>query len=174
MDAEFARRLMEHRSRLHAFVYALVRDPHLTEDILQEVAMVLFAKYAEFQAGTDFGAWAREVAYREIMSARRREWRARRPLDEAFAHEIWKAFERRRSGASSPPAAHPEALRRCLGTLGAGVRRVLDWRYAGGLSSEEIAARLRRTSQAVDALVYRTKRALADCVRRRLAGEGLP
>ena len=41
MDAAFAKRLMEHRARLHAFVYAQVRDPHLTEDVLQEVAVVL-------------------------------------------------------------------------------------------------------------------------------------
>ncbi len=169
MDAEFARRLMEHRSRLHAFVYALVRDPHLTEDILQEVAVVLFEKFATFASGTDFGAWAREIAYREILSARRSEWRARRHLDVGLAQEIWKAFQRRREGFE--PAAHREALRRCLAGLADGVRRVLDWRYAAGLSSEEIAGRLRRTAQAVYAMVFRTKRALADCVRRRMAGE---
>ncbi len=169
MDADFVKRLMEHRSRLHAFVYALVRDPHLAEDVLQEVAAVLFGKFATFVPGSDFGAWAREVAYREILSVRRSEWRARRHLDPALAREIWSAFERRREGVE--PAARREALRRCLGGLADGVRRVLDWRYAAGLSSAEIAARLRRTTQAVDAMVYRTKRALADCVRRRMAGE---
>jgi RNA polymerase sigma-70 factor (ECF subfamily) len=169
MDAAFAQRLMEHRARLHAFVYALVRDPHLAEDVLQEVAIVLFEKYGDFRPGTDFGAWAREIAYREIMSARRAEWRARRHLDPALALEIWTAFQRRREGP--PPATQREALRRCLAGLADGVRRVLDWRYAAGLSSGEIAARLRRSAQAVDAMVYRTKRSLADCVRRRLAGE---
>jgi RNA polymerase sigma-70 factor (ECF subfamily) len=172
MDVEFAKRLMEHRSRLHAFVYAFVRDPHLAEDVLQEVAVVLFEKYSDFLPGSDFGAWAREIAYREILSARRAEWRARRHLDLGLAHEIWKAFQRRRTAAE--PVVHREALRRCLGGLADSVRRVLDLRYAAGLSSVEIAARLRRTAQAVDAMVYRTKRALADCVRRRMAGEAEP
>ncbi|MBI3858399.1 MAG: RNA polymerase subunit sigma-70, partial [Planctomycetes bacterium] len=43
MESDFVKKLMEHRSMLHSFVYALLRDAHLTEDILQEVAVVLWS-----------------------------------------------------------------------------------------------------------------------------------
>ena len=168
MEATFVKLLMEHRSRLHSFIYALLRDPHLTEDVLQEMAVVLWEKFPDFRPGSDFAAWARDVAYREIMSARRAEWRARRPLNETFARAIWTAYQRRRD-VEPPPAERREALRRCLDTLEAGLRRVLDWRYAAGWSSERIGSELRRTAQAVDAMIYRTKRSLEDCVKRRVA-----
>ena len=136
------------------------------------MAVVLWEKFGEFRPGSDFAAWARDVAYREIMSVRRAEWRARRPLHESFARAIWTAYQRRRD-VDPPPAEKHEALRRCLDKLEGGLRRVLDWRYASGLSSGQIGAQLRRTAQAVDAMVYRTKRSLEDCVKRRLA-EGAP
>jgi RNA polymerase sigma factor (sigma-70 family) len=109
MESEFVKRLMEHRSMLHSFVYALLRDPHLTEDILQEVAVVLWSKYSEFRPGTDFGAWARSVAYREVLSARRSEARARRYMDDACVQQILAAYQRPRGGGRhrDPSAGAP-------------------------------------------------------------------
>ncbi len=169
MDAEFVRLLMAHRSMLHSFVYAVARDPHLTEDILQEAAVVLWTKFPEFKAGTDFGAWARSVAFREILSARRSEARAHRHLDEAVAREILAAYERR--AASVDAASHRDALRECLEGLGGNLRDLMRSRYGLGLSSREIGEKLSRTAQAVDALVYRAKKLLSDCVRSKVAEE---
>src|SRR5262245_66469592 len=109
MESEFVKRLMEHRSMLHSFVYALLREPHLTEDILQEVAVVLWSKFSEFRPGTDFGAWARSIAFREVLSARRSEARAHRHLDEGVARQILAAYERRSRAVD--PTSHREALR---------------------------------------------------------------
>jgi RNA polymerase sigma-70 factor (ECF subfamily) len=170
VEAEFVMALMGHRSMLHSFVYAIARDPHLTEDILQEVAVVLWQKFAEFRAGTDFGAWARSIAWREVLSARRSEARAHRYLDETCARQILAAYERR--DRSVEPASHRLALRSCLEGLGDHVRELIHCRYALKMSSRQLADRFRRSAQAVDALVYRAKKALADCVRARVAREG--
>lgn len=170
MEASFVQRLMEHRSMLHSFVYAIVRDAHLTEDILQQVAGVLWSKFAEFREGTDFGAWARSVAFREILAARRSESRAHRHLDEACARQILAAYERRQ--AAVDPASHRQALRVCLDGLGGSLREMIHCRYGLGMTSREIARKFSKTAQAVDALVYRTRKSLTDCVRSRLAEEG--
>ncbi len=170
MESEFVKKLMEHRSMLHSFVFALLRDPHLTEDILQEVAVVLWSKYKEFTPGTDFGAWARAIAYREILAARRSEARARRYMDEACAQEILAAYQRREEAV--PSATHREALRRCMGLLNSDLREMMRCRYGLSMSSREIAARFSRTAQAVDAVVYRIKKLLSDCIRSRLVARG--
>jgi RNA polymerase sigma-70 factor (ECF subfamily) len=166
MESEFVKRLMEHRSMLHSFVYALLRDPHLTEDILQEVAVVLWSKYSEFTPGTDFGAWARSVAYREVLSARRSEARARRYMDDACAQQILAAYQRREESVDT--ASHRLALRRCMGQLNSDLRDIMRCRYALSMSSREIAQKFSRTAQAVDAIVYRIKKLLSDCVRTRI------
>ncbi|RPH37969.1 MAG: sigma-70 family RNA polymerase sigma factor [Planctomycetota bacterium] len=170
MESEFVKRLMEHRSMLHSFVYALLRDPHLTEDILQEVAVVLWSKYSEFAPGTDFGAWARSVAYREILAARRSEARAHRYMDDACAQEILAAYQRREETVDS--ATHRQALARCMGQLNPDLRDIMRCRYALSMSSREIAHKFSRTAQAVDAIVYRIKRLLSDCIRSRVTTAG--
>src|SRR5258706_4309725 len=128
MESEFVKNLMEHRSMLHSFSFALLRDPHLTEDILQQVAVVLWTKYAEFTPGSDFGAWARSVAYREILAVRRSEARAHRYMDDACAQEILAAYQRREETVDS--ASHREALRRCMGELNPDLRDMMRCRYA--------------------------------------------
>lgn len=170
MESEFVKRLMEHRSMLHSFTFALVRDAHLTEDILQQVAVVLWSKYSEFRPGTDFGAWARSVAYREVLSARRSEARARRFMDDACAQEILAAYQRREETVDT--ASHREALRRCMGQLNPDLRDIVRCRYALSMSSREIATKFSRTAQAVDAIVYRIKKLLSDCIRTRLVADG--
>jgi RNA polymerase sigma-70 factor (ECF subfamily) len=170
VETKFVKLLMEHRSMLHSFIYALVRDPHLTEDILQEAAAVLWTKFAEFDPGTDFGAWARGVAWREIMAARRSEARAHRHLDEACARQILAAYERRCGAVDT--TSHRLALGRCLESLGGDLRELMHCRYGLDMNSRQIGERLSRTAQAVDALVYRAKKLLSDCVRSRLAGQG--
>lgn len=170
MESAFVKRLMEHRSMLHSFVFALLRDPHLTEDILQQVAVVLWSKYAEFTPGTDFGAWARSVAYREVLAARRSEARARRYMDDACAQEILAAYQRREQTVDS--ASHREALRRCMGELNPDLRSIMRCRYALSMSSREIASKFSRTAQAVDAIVYRMKKLLSECIRTRLVADG--
>lgn len=171
MEAQFVKLLMEHRSLLHSFIYALVRDAHLAEDVLQEVGVVLWSKFGEFREGSHFGAWAREIAYREVMSARRREWRARRHLDEACARQILEAYRRREERVDA--AGYRDALRACLERLSGNLRQVMDWRYGSKMSSRQIAERLSSTAPAVDALVYRGKRTLEQCIRGRLASEGI-
>jgi RNA polymerase sigma-70 factor (ECF subfamily) len=170
VESSFVRLLMEHRSMLHSFVFAISRDPHQTEDILQEVAVVLWSKFSEFREGSDFGAWSRSIAYRELLSARRVDARARRHLDESCAREILAAYQRRSETVDT--TVHREALRRCLGSMGGDLRDIMHCRFGLRMSSREIAGRFSRTSQGVDALVYRAKKLLSDCVRTRLSTGG--
>jgi len=44
-------------------------------------------------------------------------------------------------------------------------------RYAQSMSSREIAQKFSRTAQAVDAIVYRIKKLLSDCIRSRVVGD---
>ncbi|MFZ5830814.1 MAG: sigma factor, partial [Planctomycetota bacterium] len=54
--------ISRHQSRLRAFVRCLVVRSSDVEDILQDVNAVLWEKADEFQPGTDFWAWAIQIA----------------------------------------------------------------------------------------------------------------
>ena len=58
----FVRRLTECQSRLYAYVLALPADPTSANEVLGETNVTLWRKAAEFQEGSNFGAWAVRVA----------------------------------------------------------------------------------------------------------------
>ena len=67
----FSRLLTANHSRLRAFIYALVHDHHHTDDLMQEVAVVLWKRYDTFEEGTNFAAWAMKIARYTVLNWRR-------------------------------------------------------------------------------------------------------
>ena len=59
-----------------------------------------------------------------------------------------------------------------MGALNPDLRDIMKCRYALSMSSREIAQKFSRTAQAVDAIVYRIKRLLSDCIRTRVTAAG--
>lgn len=163
--AAIAALLMRHRADLAAYVRAAVRDPHEAEDLLQEVSMAAAASWEEFEPGTNFRAWAREIARRRLLDRAKRS--ARRPA--LMEPRVLEALDR--AAASRDDAAEPperEALRLCLEGLQVTSRSVLSLRYAERKGVPRIAQELGRTVQAAYAILKRAREALRECVNRRL------
>lgn len=72
---EFVRLLKRHERRLNACVFSLVHNWADAEDILQEVAVDLWRRFAEYDPSRDFGAWACTVAYYQVLSYRKKKGR---------------------------------------------------------------------------------------------------
>lgn len=152
---------------LLGYIAAIVRDPDLTEDIFQNVAVVVLDKGHAVEAEEDFPRWARRVARLEALTALRRRRRAPSPLDPALIdllEDEWAATD-----AAAP--AEP-ALRECLERLSPHARSLIQLRYAEGLSGKQVAERLNRSPNTVYVALSRAYRCLAECVRRRLGKEG--
>lgn len=66
--------------RIYHFVHGMVRDPHLAQDVTQEVFEKLLLKHDLYQPGTNFRAWLFEVARNQALSALRSRQRLPRPL----------------------------------------------------------------------------------------------
>ena len=60
-EEDFLVNLIDCQSRLASFIYALVMDEEVVQDILQETNLVLWRKADEFRDGS-FWAWASQVA----------------------------------------------------------------------------------------------------------------
>jgi RNA polymerase sigma-70 factor (ECF subfamily) len=157
--------LLRHRHSLLAFIHGLVADPHASEDLFQEVSLVVVQKASEFEEGTNFPAWARSILRNKIREHLRR--RQGVLIDEALLDELDRDFRAVEEGLD--PDGRREALRRCLGTLADRVRQAIVLRYDEGLSMGEIAARVGQTPAAVNSLLQRAREALRDCVERGLA-----
>src|SRR4051812_24461539 len=66
-EAESRKRLMalmtRHQRQVFSYIYALVPNRYDAEDLLQETSLVICEKFDEFEEGTDFVAWACQIAY---------------------------------------------------------------------------------------------------------------
>ena len=159
------REFQRDRLRLIAYIRALVGDADLTEDIFQEVSVVVLQKVDEFTAGRDLQAWCRGIARNVVLREREKSRRLRtfegdrivELVDAAFAeHAVPDAVEGR-----------PTHLRGCIRMLAAPSRDLLELRYDAGLSLRDVAHRMGRTESAVQVALSRVRKWLLDCVARR-------
>lgn len=66
--------------RLMHFVQGMVREPHLAQDVVQEVLEKVLLKHSLYQQGTNFRAWLFEIARNQALSALRAQRRVPRPI----------------------------------------------------------------------------------------------
>jgi len=163
--ARIAQLVVKHRHGLLAYLYGVVPDAHVAEDLFQEVCVVAVQKAAEFQDGTNFVAWARTIARNKLREHLRR--RSGVSVDDAFFEGVESAFDA--AAGSIDPDARKEALRRCLGEVQDRARQMLVWRYEEGLSAASIADRMGQSRVSVNSLLQRVREILRDCVERRSA-----
>jgi RNA polymerase sigma-70 factor, ECF subfamily len=151
---------------LAAFVVSVVRDWNRAEDIVQEVALVLWRKIDEFDRARSFGAWARGIAEKEIMKDHGRWLRRPRSLPPEAISAVRAACDELEPRADE----RLEAMQRCLEHLDHRARQLVDLRYADDLPLADVAARTGRSLAAVTKSLLRLREALERCVSLHLGG----
>jgi RNA polymerase sigma-70 factor, ECF subfamily len=169
---ESQKRLMllmtQHQRRIFSYIYTLVPDRHSAEDLLQETSLVICEKFESFQPGTDFVAWACQIAYWEVRRARQRFARSKVVFDD----DVLEAVAHTAAGMSPEVDARHEALAGCLGKLHPRDRELVLTRYEPGCGVEEAARIGGRSLEAAYKALSRIRKLLADCITHTLASEG--
>lgn len=161
----FTSLLLRNQRRVFGFILTIIPDRTAAEDVLQEVATVLWAKFDQYEPGTDFGAWALRIARLSTLEEYRR--RAKLPLqfsEDTFAKLIDAAEAMDRDSEDLHAS-----LRRCIETLTDRQRELLTQRYDEGLNPRQIAGRTRRAPQTIYRALQSIHRRLFECIQRRLS-----
>jgi RNA polymerase sigma-70 factor (ECF subfamily) len=159
--------IARHQPRLRAFVRCLLVRSSDVDDLLQEVNAVLWEKAGEFQPGTEFWAWASQIARFKVLNQVRKYRRERLVFDETAMQRMAEMAERKLQTLD----ARREALDHCLKLLPPAQRRLLDLRYASDRSIESIADSIGRPTGSIRQTLYRIRAALRACIERQLALE---
>lgn len=159
--------MTQHQQRIFSYIYTLVPDRHDAQDILQETSVVLCEKFSQFRPGTDFAAWACQVAYWEVRRARQKFARAKVIFDQ----EVVDAVAETAASMHHEASARHEALSGCLQKLHPRDRELVMTRYEPGSGVEQAAQRSGRSLQAAYKALGRIRKLLLDCVSTRLATE---
>jgi RNA polymerase sigma-70 factor (ECF subfamily) len=162
---EFIRLFTSHEPRLRAYVLTLVSRWSDAEEVMQQCNLVLWQKFDQFRPGTNFFAWACQIARLEVLDHRKRRGRER----VLFGDEFVDAVARESAAMAGELSDRQAALQHCLEKVPPHHRDLLHRRYGEGGSVEAVAAAVGRSVEAVYKALARIRQALHDCITRRLA-----
>jgi RNA polymerase sigma-70 factor (ECF subfamily) len=161
----FLRLFTAHETAVRAFVRSLVPTLNDANDVMQEVAIVLWRRFDDYDVGQDFRGWAFGVAKMKILS-----WQRDRARDKhVFGVEVTDLLANHTGHDADRLEAQREALRLCLGKLPAEQRRLVDEAYAPGIRINELARALGQSLASVYKRLHRIRLALVECTRGQLA-----
>ncbi len=166
---EFLRLYVEHEEALNGFLRTLVPTREDAREVMQEVAVVLWRKFAELSSVEDFRRWAFGVAKFKALAFVRDRMRDRLVFDE----DVMELLAAEVADSADAYEAEREALDECLGKLDGAQRKLLEAAYAPGVRMDELAASLGRSPMSFYKALHRIRLALMDCTQRVLKREGI-
>jgi len=158
----FIKLLTEHDRNLTTYVMSLVPSSDDAQDILQETKMALWRSMDSFEAGTNFGAWARKTAFYRILDYRKRKGLEKQRL--LFSESCYELLSDDYETHADALEEQCEKLRICIAKLSQRHREILVLRYFRESSVEEVATRVNRSLVATYRVLSRIRLALRNCV----------
>lgn len=159
--------LGDHEAQLMGFLCAIAPNYQDAEDLLQQTVLTMWQKFDQFDPGTSFVAWGRQIARFKAMNLL--QGRRLTPLDDDIidllivAHEEQEPEHRR---------ARRKALAGCLQKLPTADRTLVEGAYAGEQSIKDLAEAAGRSAGGVYNSLARIRAALLKCIQATLAREG--
>jgi RNA polymerase sigma-70 factor (ECF subfamily) len=160
--------VLQYRRMLCSFIYSLVRDVLVTEEIFQQVALVAIEKdRKKDEEIREPAAWLRATARRVVQAGFRTSQGRWISVDPEYLEQVADTF------ATAPVGdfqrARLEALDGCLKRISAENRDVLHRHYVEGDSYEAIGEAVQRSPGALRNLTHRLVKQLLTCIDNRLA-----
>ncbi|MEO0476423.1 MAG: sigma-70 family RNA polymerase sigma factor [Planctomycetota bacterium] len=155
---------LDNHDMISGYVYMRVRNFHDAEDVIQEIARSAAGSFDQYDTAQPFGPWLITIANRRVVDYFRKQGRS--PL--ALTDEAMQDIANAHLELSGSKDFRFDALQACLSTLSDRHRHAIDLRYSQSMSPEQIAQRVGASPTAVNALIYRVRKALANCINDRL------
>ena len=149
---------------LYLFLLSQTASVADAEDLLQETNLIILAKCRQYQEGTNFGTWARQIAQFELLRFRRKSRRDKL----RFSDEFFDAVARESETREPDLEVRRRALEQCLKKLRDKDRELIQLRYHPNNSGKEVAEQIGRPQNAVYQSLMRIRRVLLECMQRQL------
>lgn len=164
-DSKFLRDLAGVYRELYYAVLSIVGNRTDADDIMQEVCIVLWQRFEEFEPGTNFRKWATAFAF-NIAKANARQIRRRRGV--GLSDEALAKLSRLQAANSELFDLRRENLQKCLKKLSPRDYRFLLECYGRETTLAELASRKAVPVRTIYSRLMRLRKRLIDCVQRSL------
>ena len=160
--------LVSQRSQLTAYIWSIVRDVHITDDVFQELCLRAIKKCDEIQDESHLLAWLRTVSKNLAIDFLRKKNNQAIVFDQSVLELLESQWEEDSQVNQNETL---DALRECLTALTPNAKEIIKLRYRDGLRSSEVAKKLGRKVEAIYKALTRTHRALILCIQGKMQSE---
>lgn len=157
---EFVDLFSANARRVYGYIYAMLPRWNDADDVFQETSRVLWQKFDQYAPGTNFFAWAREVARFQVLYHRQRQQRSRLTFTDSFFEAVAKTAAEQ----SERLEAEQKALAECMEKLKERQRAIVLARFAPDATPKTAAEKLGMTVDAVYKALGRIQSILLDCI----------
>ncbi len=151
--------------RLFGFVLSMIPNITDADDIVQDTVSIMWSKYDEFEQGTDFAAWAFQIARFQIFNYRRRM----KAISGRFSDESMDAILEIAESREKQYDTRHDTLRDCVNKLKNNDKEVLHLRYEIGSTLQNVAERLGQNINTLYSSLNRIHIILLHCIRKNTA-----
>jgi RNA polymerase sigma-70 factor (ECF subfamily) len=151
-----------HQQYLFSYVLALVPQWADAEKVAESTQIVLWRKFEQYQEGTSFSDWAKQVAKGEVLKYRERrkkEWLC-------FSSDVVNKLDRELRLMEGMLQNQRECLPTCLTKLSEKPRILLYHRYRDNATIHQVAEKLGYSANSIGKSLQRIRHALFECVTR--------
>ena len=163
--SEFVRLFAAHDRGIYKYVLTLLADPSDTQEVFQETSVTLWQKFDDYEPGSNFFAWACRVAHFEVLKFRQTHRRDRL----CFGDDLLDVLAEERAAGEGVLHSRRSALPDCMKKLPPMDRELIEVRYAGEVTIQQIADRTGRQPNTLYKALERIRRTLMRCIEETIA-----
>jgi RNA polymerase sigma-70 factor (ECF subfamily) len=165
----FVELFTRYEADLRRFVRSLVPTWHDADEIMQQVALVAWRKFDQFDRGTDFIRWGCVIARFEVLSYRRKMARDRL----VFREELFELMADEGEAETDLRQHENELLETCLKKLPAAQSKLITLAYTPGMSTRELAEQAGAKPGTFYMRLNRIRQVLQQCIEQQITQQGL-
>ena len=164
-NEKFVFLLTENYRKIYVYIYALVPHRQDAEDLMQEVAVVLYRDFEKYTPNSNFAAWAKKIAMYKIMDFRN----TRKSLRTTFSQQTMDLISQHIDQNKGTIEDRLDALRSCIEELDESDRQLIISRYKKGVTMNELAGWYKVSLATIYRTLERIHLLLMRCVRMKAA-----
>ncbi|MEM6485569.1 MAG: sigma-70 family RNA polymerase sigma factor [Pseudomonadota bacterium] len=157
---------LRNQNALRGLILGIVPDVNRAEDVVQDLFFVITERAETFELGTNFMAWAMQIAKYRIMNARK---------NRVAGYNLTPDLIEKLVDTYRPNDQHDQMLQlldECIERLSPSARQLLTLRYHGRLKPAEISKERGLSVKTVYSVLSKTRSVLRTCIERRLHALG--
>lgn len=158
---EILKTLMDEKQKLFAFAWTLLRDPHSSDDVFQEMVIKALNSESHFKSLLHLKNWSRTVIRNQCLDLIKQNKKQTFLTDELI-DKIEHDFQERDLSEENHSLLY---LKDCISHLTEQTQEILKLRYSSNIQANEMADILNKKTDAIYKVLQRAHQSLKVCIQ---------